>query len=212
MVPTHPFCPAKIVKVRGYEWQCAVPTIFHRISWHIQFFCIVVNVSCVCVCVALHALLCLHQNRVPFYCLWFVVGWSFFLFCFSRRGLQCNDLCVGRSVATDVLSMLRTRFTTLIYLFRCKLGKIDDHFRYIPGAHTHCERDTRRERGKNQITKSKEHAQICSRAHNNALVLSSSAECGACDNGKSRWIKSQNDLHCAATAKRYIYSISLGFV
>lgn len=183
------------------------------IEFHDIFNSFVLLSTCrVCVCVALHALLCLHQNRVPFYCLWFVVGWSFFLFCFSRRGLQCNDLCVGRSVATDVLSMLRTRFTTLIYLFRCKLGKIDDHFRYIPGAHTHCERDTRRERGKNQITKSKEHAQICSRAHNNALVLSSSAECGACDNGKSRWIKSQNDLHCAATAKRYIYSISLGFV
>lgn len=27
--------------------------------------------------------------------------------------------------------MARTRFTTLIYLFRCKLGKIDDHFRYV---------------------------------------------------------------------------------
>lgn len=176
------------------------------IEFHDIFNSFVLLSTCrVCVCVALHALLCLHQNRVPFYCLWFVVGWSFFLFCFSRRGLQCNDLCVGRSVATDVLSMLRTRFTTLIYLFRCKLGKIDDHFRYIPGAHTHCERDTRRERGKNQITKSKEHAQICSRAHNNALVLSSSAECGACDNGKSRWIKSQNDLHCAATAKRFIF-------
>lgn len=142
------------------------------IEFHDIFNSFVLLSTCrVCVCVALHALLCLHQNRVPFYCLWFFVGWSFFLFCFSRRGLQCNDLCVGRSVATDVLSMLRTRFTTLIYLFRCKLGKIDDHFRYIPGAHTHCERDTRRERGKNQITKSKEHAQICSRSQQRSCIV-----------------------------------------
>lgn len=174
---------------------------FHRIS---RFFVIVF----VCICVALHVVgenllaskSCFILSPLIRRHTFILNIYAFFSILFTMA-LSCVEVAVATTPPRS-RKRARTRFTTLIYLFPCKLGK---NWWPFPICTTHPERERQskrqrvreRERAYARPRKSdnkSKHAQICARTHN--LCIPSGIQ-----NTK---IPNINDLHCTLrTEKKY---------
>lgn len=105
-----------------------LPYQIHDIAIH--RFSLLFSLSCECV--ALHAYKTLLASNSCVYSITFLIqvgivylfvfypsSNSWYIYIYKTK----KAICVGRSVAIDVYPCFELVFTTLIYLFRCKLGK-----------------------------------------------------------------------------------------